>query len=85
MTKNKKLKREQEKTKNELERRKEANYKEHLIKMKELTKTDDTGRMPIHIFASHDDFVDDRMPISYSRQIEIAKSNQLLPKFKSLY
>ena len=85
MTKNKKAKREQLKQLKEEQRQKELEYKAHLIKMKELSHQDETGRMPLHIFSTHDDFVDDRLPLIPAKQLELARSVQDLPKLKSLY
>lgn len=83
--KSKQIKRQKEKEQKQQDYQKQLEYKEHLNKMRELCDIDETGRMPIHIFTTEDDFVDDRMPLSRDKQMEIYKNNHIMQKMKSLF
>lgn len=51
-------------------------------RIKILSKQCDDQRVPIHIFTSVDDYIDERLPISRERQIEMIKSKLLLNNLK---
>jgi hypothetical protein len=82
--KSKLLKRQKEKEQKQQEQLKQIEYKDHLHKLKELCDEDTSQRMPIHIFTTDDDFIDQRMPISREKQMEIYKNTFKIEKFKPL-
>jgi len=67
----KKLKRLKEREVKQQENIQAVQQYDRTIQLKELAKQDDSQRMPIHFFRTRDDYVDERLPLSRDRQLEI--------------
>lgn len=81
----KKLKRLEIKCKKQEEVKKAQEEADRQLRIKILSKQCDDKRIPIHLFTDVDDYIDDRLPISRERQIEIIRNQEgLLNKMKIL-
>jgi hypothetical protein len=81
----KKLKRQEIKLQKQDEIKKAQEEADRQLRLKLLSKECNDKRIPIHLFTNVDDYIDDRLPISRERQIEIIRSQEgLLNKMKIL-